>query len=200
MSRRPEDIEGHNKSLDAWTERSVGCTNGYPAVFSSAGPASAEAPPWRVILSASMNSARIRVRRSGAVSSPRLTSQLGGAPRALRATTQRNGRAVIITVGGEVDASNEGDWNYLLAQIAATATPPGSVVVDVSGLDFMGSCAYAALARQAERCRRRGVTLCLVSTQPIVARTVAACGLRWRLPIHPTIETALSRAGSFPCG
>ncbi|MBO0866198.1 MAG: anti-sigma factor antagonist, partial [Mycobacterium sp.] len=80
---------------------------------------------------------------------------------------------------------------YLLAEMAGTATAPGPVVVDVRGLDFMGACAYAALARQAERCRRRGVTLCLVSTQPIVARTVAACGLRWMLPIHPTIEAAL---------
>ena len=146
-----------------------------------------------------MRSARIKIYRSGARSSPRLTSQPDGAPYALCATTKHFGSAVVIIAGGEVDASNEGDWNYLLAEMAATATPPGPVVVDVRGLDFMGGCAYAVLARQAERCRRRGVTLCLVSTQPIVARTVAACGLRWMLPIYPKIETALSRAGTVPC-
>ena len=145
-----------------------------------------------------MSSARIRVHRSGAVPSPR-TSPLGGARRALRAATRRHGRAVVIAVRGEVDASNEEDWKYLLAQMAATAATPGPVVVDVRGLNFMGSGAYAALAREAEWCRRRGVTLYLVSTQPIVARTVAACGLRWMLPIHPTVEAALSRAGSIPC-
>lgn len=142
-----------------------------------------------------MSSARISLPRSGAVSGPRRSSQPGGVPRTLRAATQHHGRAVIITVAGELDASNEGDWQHLLAQMAAAATAPGPVVVDVRGLGFMGSCAYTVLARQAERCRRRGVTLCLVSTQPGVARTVAACGLRWMLAIYPTIESALSRAG-----
>lgn len=147
-----------------------------------------------------MGSARIKICRSGSAASAGLASQRGGAPRALRASTQRIGSAVVIAVGGEVDASNEGDWHYLLDEMAATAIPPGPVVVDVRGLDFMGCCAYAVLARQAERCRRRGVTLCLVSTQPIVVRTVGACGLRWLLPIHPTIETALAGAGAVPCG
>lgn len=147
-----------------------------------------------------MSSARIGVFRSEAVSSARPAARPGGATCDLRATTQHAGPAVIITVRGEVDASNEGDWMFLLAQMTTTATPPGPVVVDVRGLDFMGCCAYAVLARQAERCRRRGVTLRVVSAQPIVARTVAACGLRWLLPIHPTIEAALSRGRSVSCG
>lgn len=141
-----------------------------------------------------MNSAKITLGRFGPGLSMRPTPRPAGAPGALHATTERNGSAVIITVAGEVDASNDGDWRYLLAQMSATAPAPGPVVVDVRGLDFIGCCAYAVLARQSERCRRRGVTLSLVSTQPIVARTVAACGLRWLLPICPTIGAALSRA------
>ncbi|WP_081968078.1 anti-sigma factor antagonist [Mycobacterium kyorinense] len=133
-----------------------------------------------------MSSATIKVSRSRADSSPR-SNELG----ALSATTSQRGRAVIISVAGEVDASNERDWRYLLAEMVAIAAVPGRVVVDVRDLDFMGCCAYAALAREAERCRRRGVTLCLVSQDPIVARIVAACGLRWLLPIYPTTEAAL---------
>lgn len=38
------------------------------------------------------------------------------------------------------------------------------------------------------------------AAQRIVARMVAACGLRWMLPIHPTIGRALAQAGSVPCG
>ncbi|ORV10421.1 hypothetical protein AWB95_15935 [Mycobacterium celatum] len=109
----------------------------------------------------------------------------------MNATTSQRGRAVIISVAGEVDASNEGDWRYLLAEMVALATVPGRVVVDVRDLDFMGCCAYTALAREAERCRRRGLNLCLVSQDPIVARIVAACGLRWLLPMYPTTEAAL---------
>jgi anti-anti-sigma factor len=142
-----------------------------------------------------MSSAKISVHHSGATSSLQSKTQLSGTRPALRASTRHHGRAVIITVAGEVDAGNEGDWRHLLAQMAAAAAAPGPVVVDVRGLSFMGSCAYSGLARQAERCRRRGVTLCLVATHPVVARTVAGCGLRWMLPIHPTVESALSGSG-----
>lgn len=134
-----------------------------------------------------MRSAMIKVSRSRADSSPQANSE----PGALRAVTQQRGPAVIITVAGEIDASNEADWRYLLAEMVAIAAVPGRVVVDVRDLDFMGCCAYTALAREAERCRRRGLTLCLVSQDPIVARIVAACGLRWLLPMYPTTEAAL---------
>lgn len=137
-----------------------------------------------------MSSATIKVCRSQAASS----TERVDAPHALRAATRHVGTAVIISVAGEVDASNEGDWRYLLAEMAATAAAPGPVVVDVRELDFMGCCAFAVLAREAERCRRRGVTLRLVSQKPIVARTAAACGLRWLLPIHSTLQRALTRA------
>ncbi len=52
--------------------------------------------------------------------------------------------------------------------------------------------AYAVLAQESVRCRRRGVNLRLVSNQPIVARTIAACGLRRLLPMYTTVETALA--------
>ncbi|ORW77439.1 hypothetical protein AWC26_19470 [Mycobacterium shimoidei] len=111
----------------------------------------------------------------------------------LRAVTQRRGPAVIIFVRGEIDASNEVEWNYLVAEIAAAAEFPGPVVVDATDLDFMGCCAFPALARAAEHCRRRGVALCLVTQQPIVARMVAISGMRWLLGIYSTVEIALSR-------
>src|SRR5579875_722396 len=138
-----------------------------------------------------MSSATIKVSRSRANSRPRSLSQPAAPPGALNATTSQRGRAVIISVAGEVDASDEGDWRYLLAEMVALAAVPGRGVVDVRDLDFMGCCAYTALAREAERCRRRGLNLCLVSQDPIVARIVAACGLRWLLPMYPTTEAAL---------
>lgn len=117
------------------------------------------------------------------------------APRSvLRAATKLNGSAAIVSAGGEVDASNVSSWANLLGEAAKAACPPGPVVVDVRDMDFLACCAFAALARQAQHCRRRGVALCLVSHQPAVARTVAICGLRWVLPIHPTVEAALSRS------
>jgi anti-anti-sigma factor len=124
--------------------------------------------------------------------SARLVSELGDPHSTLRATTQRYGPVVIIQAGGEIDASNEHTWRRLVSETAAAATPPGPFVVDVNGLDFMGCCAFAALADEAERCRSRGVGLRLVSCNPRVARIIEGCGLSGVLPVHPNTDSALS--------
>jgi anti-anti-sigma factor len=124
--------------------------------------------------------------------SSRLISELAQARSTLRMTTERSGMAVIVSAGGELDASNEATWRRLLREAAAAAGPPGPLVVDTSGLDFMGCCAYATLAEEAERCQQRGVQVRLVGNQPIVARIVAACGLGELLPVDDSVDTALS--------
>lgn len=124
--------------------------------------------------------------------SSRLISELAQARSTLRMTTERIGEAVIVSAGGELDASNEDTWRRLLGEAAAAAGPPGPLVVDTSGLDFMGCCAYSALAEQAEHSRQQGVHLRLVSNQPVVSRMVAACGLTELLPVDESIDAALS--------
>jgi anti-anti-sigma factor len=120
----------------------------------------------------------IQTRRDPAPLSARRALGLGGAHTALRATAEHSGPAVIVSAAGAVHASNEGTWELLLSKAAAAAIAPGPFVVNVQDLDFMGCCAFAALVRQAERCRRRNISVCLISDQRVVARTVAACGLR----------------------
>jgi anti-anti-sigma factor len=124
--------------------------------------------------------------------SSRLISELAQSRNTLRMTTERIDLAVIVSAGGELDASNEATWRRLLSEAAAAAGPPGPLVVDISGLDFMGCCAYAALAEEAERCREHGVQLRLVSNQPVVARVVSACGLSELLPVDESVDAALS--------
>jgi anti-anti-sigma factor len=126
--------------------------------------------------------------------STRLISELGDPRSTLRATIQRNGPVVIIRAGGEIDASNEDTWRRLVSEAATIAAPPGPLVVDVSGCDFMGCCAISALADEAERCRSRGVGLRLVSCNRSVTRIIEACELSVVLPVHPTTESALSPA------
>jgi anti-anti-sigma factor len=124
--------------------------------------------------------------------SSRLISELARARSTLRTTIERSDLAVIVSAGGELDASNETTWRRLLSEAATAAGSPGPLVVDISGLDFMGCCAYAALGEEAERCRRRGVEMRLVSSQPIVARIVTACGLSELLPVDDSVDIALS--------
>lgn len=124
--------------------------------------------------------------------STRLSSHLNDPHSGLRALTETTGSAVVVHVGGDIDASNEVVWQRLISRSAAIAIAPGPFVIDVRDLEFMGSCAYAVLAQESVRCRRRSVSLRLVTNQPIVARTIAACGLRRLLPMYSTVETALS--------
>lgn len=126
------------------------------------------------------------------VLSGRLISELAQARNTLRATTERCGSAVIVSAGGELDASNDATWRRLLSEAAAAAGSPGPLVIDTSGLDFMGCCAYSALAEEAERSREHGVELRLVSSQPAVARIVRACGLAELLPVDSSVDAALS--------
>lgn len=125
--------------------------------------------------------------------STRLVYELGDPHSTLRATTDRRGTAVVIYAGGEVDACNETTWRHLVNEAAHAVDAPGPLVVDVTGLDFMACCAFAVLAEQADDCRVRGVELRLVSRQPVVARLVDACGLGAKLPIYPTVDSALAR-------
>ena len=84
--------------------------------------------------------------------STRLVVDLGDRHSTLRATTDRNGPAVLIHAGGEIDAYNEDTWRQLVSEAAHLVTAPGPFIVDVTGLDFMGCCAFAVLAEEAERC------------------------------------------------
>jgi anti-anti-sigma factor len=126
--------------------------------------------------------------------STRLVVDLADEHNKLRATTDRNGPAVLIHTGGEIDASNEETWRQLVSEAAHLATAPGPFIVDVTEVDFMACCAFAVLAEEAERCQRRGVELRLVSRQPIVARIVRACGLSGVLPIYSSADAALATA------
>jgi anti-anti-sigma factor len=120
-----------------------------------------------------------------------LVTQMGGVGSTLRATIERDGGTVLLSAGGEVDAANESIWRRLLAEAATATAAPGTLLIDTNGLDFMGGCAYASLAEQADRCRIRGINLYLVSAQPIVARVVGAMKLDRQLPIYHNVDAAL---------
>lgn len=115
---------------------------------------------------------------------PRLVAELGAEHSTLRAAVQGFDAAVIVYVGGEIDANNDETWRQLLAEASAFATAPQLFIVDVNSVDFMSCSSYLALADAARWCRQRGIELCLVSHQTSVARTVAACGLADVLTVH----------------
>jgi anti-anti-sigma factor len=128
--------------------------------------------------------------------SANLVSALHNPRGVLRTLAERDGTIVTVYAGGEVDAANEHSWHQLLREAAAATPPPGPLVINTDGLDFMGCCAFTALAEEADRCLRRGIRMCLVSRKPIVRRIITASGLGSRLPVYPDADTALSAAAA----
>lgn len=126
--------------------------------------------------------------------SANLVSALNNPNGVLRIVTQRDGTTVTVYAGGEIDAANERSWRQLLSEAAAATPALGVLVIDTDGLDFMGGCAFTALAKEADRCRGRGIRMCLVSRKPIVSRIITASGLGSRLPVYPDMDTAVFAA------
>jgi anti-anti-sigma factor len=123
--------------------------------------------------------------------SPRLVSGLGAEHSTLRAAVQSFDSAVIVYVGGEIDACSEETWRLLLAEASAFAVAPQLFIVDVNSVDFMSCSSYQALAEAADRCRARGIDLCLVTLDSSVSRIVAACGLSDVLTVHASAPQSL---------
>lgn len=123
--------------------------------------------------------------------SPRLVSVLGAEHSTLRAAVQSFDSAVIVYVGGEIDACSEETWRLLLAEASAFAAAPQQFIVDVNSADFMSCSSYQALADTADLCRARGIDLCLVSQDSSVSRIVAACGLSDVLTVHASAPQSL---------
>ena len=124
--------------------------------------------------------------------STNLVSALNNPRGGLRTLAQGDGTIVTVYAVGEVDAANEHSWRQLLREAAAATPPPGPLLIDTHGLDFMGCCAFTALAAEADRCPGRAIRMCLVSRQPMVRRIGTATGLGSRLPVYPDADTALS--------
>ncbi|MGV0747851.1 anti-sigma factor antagonist [Mycolicibacter minnesotensis] len=112
----------------------------------------------------------------------------------LRVLVERRGSALLVHAGGSVDASNIAVWRRLVAEAAEVATAPGPLIIDTSGLEFMGICAFAVLVDESARCRRRGIRLCLVSDQQLTARVVDAAGIDAELAFAATVDDVLGDA------
>lgn len=122
---------------------------------------------------------------------PQLSERLAAATTTMQLTAVRNGYATLLCARGDIDAANAHIWEWALNEVAGATDTPSLLLIDARQVDFMGSVAYTALATQSLQCRRRGIKLRLISTQPIVARVITACGLHNAIPMYCSVDAAL---------
>ncbi|GAA3619423.1 STAS domain-containing protein [Nonomuraea rosea] len=98
----------------------------------------------------------------------------------------------VIVVTGEVDATNRDQLEaYLDEQQAAAGR---QVVFDLSRVPFMDSSGLHVLLMCTTGCARNGGTVRLAAVQPLPARLFEITGVLAHVPVHDTVEDAVTTA------
>jgi anti-sigma B factor antagonist len=110
-----------------------------------------------------------------------------------RISDEHHGEVPIVTIAGEVDASNSAELADRLR--AALSNRSQALVVDLSPTTYIDSAGINVLFRMATELRQRQQQLHLVVAHPSpIARMLAIVGLDSTVPTHPTRGAALEHA------
>lgn len=104
-------------------------------------------------------------------------------------TTEQDGRT-IVTVAGELDVHTAPQLDAQLSPLTRTAEP--SIIVDLTDVKFIDSTGLGILVTALKHVRENEGKLNVVVTTPRVLRVFALTGLDVVIPLHATLEEALS--------
>jgi len=104
--------------------------------------------------------------------------------------------AVVVTVTGGVDLCAAPAMISELDQARRAARAPRPVVVDLSGVDLLGSAGLSLLLEAEQGCAEAGTPLRLVASSRVVLRALEAADLRQVFAVSDTLESALADSGS----
>lgn len=97
----------------------------------------------------------------------------------------------MLSVRGQADAFTLPLWRQQVRRAAEAAVGAG-LIIDATRLEFLSLRTLAAVADDAHRYRRDGVQICLVVSDPRIAR-LAACDPRTaQLPVRSTVVSAMT--------
>ena len=101
--------------------------------------------------------------------------------------------ATVIEVGGEIDAHNAQHLTDYFADFIYVGHP---LVLDLSGVDFLGTAGLTAILQFAEECRRAERHLAVVSSRAV--EILLRVAPNRRLPTARSVDTALERFAALP--
>ena len=107
-------------------------------------------------------------------------------PRArLRVEQVAEGRSVLVRVTGELDHVTAGTLSAVLVDAETVVSPPAPVVVDLTGVTFLGAAGLSVLVDHHERCVALGTALLIVPGSKAARRAMTVTGLHARLALIP---------------
>ncbi|MEC3952043.1 STAS domain-containing protein [Nocardia sp. CDC153] len=92
----------------------------------------------------------------------------------------------VVAAAGEIDSTSAGTLGTVLEQLAV---PGAQLVVDLSGVEFMGSVGLTTLLVASKSTGPQGVR---VVASPQVRRPIEVTGLDAVLPLFDTLEAAIA--------
>ena len=101
--------------------------------------------------------------------------------------------ATVIEVGGEIDAHNAQHVTDYLADFIYVDHP---LVLDLSGVDFLGTAGFRAILQFAEECRRAKRHWALVNSDAV--KILLRVAPDHHLPVAGSVNAALQRLAASP--
>jgi anti-sigma B factor antagonist len=102
---------------------------------------------------------------------------------------EKRGDAFVVHVTGELDLASSPILDELLSE---TETIDGPLVLELTGVTFMGSSGLELLMKHSERCRAAGRTLLVVANSRAVLRPINLTGLTTAVTLVSTLTDALA--------
>jgi anti-sigma B factor antagonist len=96
----------------------------------------------------------------------------------------------LVSVSGELDLYTSERLQPAIDE--ATSVGADTVLLDLSGVDFVDSTALGVIVQETKRLEGRGLSLTLVTDDPRTLRVLALTGLDRIVPRHATLHDALS--------
>lgn len=99
----------------------------------------------------------------------------------------------VLSVSGELDMLTT---DALAERLDAALKPPNTaVVLDLSGVRFLGSAALSALLKGAETAKSAGLSFALVATDHATLRPFEVTGISSSFAIYDSVDDALAAVG-----
>lgn len=101
--------------------------------------------------------------------------------------------ATVAIVEGRIDFNSATEFQQLLEGALAGVRPPGPLIIDCGGLEYVSSAGLRAFLLCARGTQRAGVTFALCALQPAVREVFELSGFSRIIAIHPDRATALAQ-------
>ena len=106
---------------------------------------------------------------------------------------ERLDRATVVIPEGRLDFDAAADFQKQLEGLFSSATSPGAVIIDGTGLEYVSSAGLRAFLLGARAAQRSGVAFALCALQPAVREVFELSGFSRIIPVHADRASALAQ-------